>query len=569
MIALPGEWDAAVAAWLANQVLVRGSLILLAALVATRLLPRATAGARSALWMLAVGALALGPALERLTEAPDRGDGGVAWDAGRTGVSDVVVMPAAAVPAGTARGSWRGAYRPTVPDAWVWVWLAGAALLVVRLAVHARLAARLAATSQPADPRLVAVFEATRGEVCPGRHVALREHADAWIPLVVGGRRPVVLMPPRAASWPADRLRSTFRHELAHVVRHDYPQHVASSVVLALYWATPLAWIARRFLDLEREAACDERVIAWGTSPAAYAQHLLDVARDAGRSRFATATAFAERCPHLARRVRSVLSARAGWRPAGGVWASVIVLALIGTGMISTLELVQTRRDARRDTALRHLAGPAASERRHGAWMLGELESARDVGVLVAALGDVAAEVRVAAAWALGEIKDPATGAAVAASLDDPDARVREMAALAIGEIGDPAGVEPLRAAAALHADLVGPVRWALGEIGGAPLLARAGLPGDGSLPDPNAWAGRFTVAGETASGPVVEAPSVTELIDELRAADAVRRAAAALALGRAGDERAVHPLLDALQDSSPEVWAAAVWALDEINPSR
>ncbi|HUF67345.1 MAG TPA: hypothetical protein VMM79_01745 [Longimicrobiales bacterium] len=117
MIALTGEWDAAVAAWLANQVLVRGSVILLAALAATRLLRRSTAGARYAVWMLAVAALALGPAVERLTEAPDRGDGGVAWNAVRTGAWDVVVKPAAAVPAGRADGSGHITYRPTVPDA--------------------------------------------------------------------------------------------------------------------------------------------------------------------------------------------------------------------------------------------------------------------------------------------------------------------------------------------------------------------------------------------------------------------------------------------------------------------
>jgi HEAT repeat protein len=143
------------------------------------------------------------------------------------------------------------------------------------------------------------------------------------------------------------------------------------------------------------------------------------------------------------------------------------------------------------------------------------------------------------------------------------------MAALALGEIGDPVGVEPLRAAAAQHPDLLGPVRWVLGEIGGAPLVRRSGLLGEGVIPDPDVWAGRFTAAGASARGASLETLPVARLIDELRAPVVPQRAAAALALGRAGDERAVDPVLDALRDSSPEVRAAAVWALDEINPSR
>jgi HEAT repeat protein len=61
----------------------------------------------------------------------------------------------------------------------------------------------------------------------------------------------------------------------------------------------------------------------------------------------------------------------------------------------------------------------------------------------------------------------------------------------------------------------------------------------------------------------------VTSVIAALGDEDPAARCSAAEWLGERGDPRAVEPLLDLLRDAEPAVRAMAVWALDEINPTR
>jgi beta-lactamase regulating signal transducer with metallopeptidase domain len=554
--------------WIANQVLARGTLVLLVAFVVTVVLRRSSASVRHGVWLLAVGALVLGPLLGGWQPTTGSSEAlGAPRSSGPPSLQPAVLLVAEAMGrTSTLSGPPPAAPRLpplSVPDEWIWIWAGGALLLLFRLFRHVRMARALGAEARPPGPELEAAFRRIRDEICPGRGVSVGVHEDVDTPVVLGTSRPVVLLPPAAAIWPEERLGSALRHELAHVVRRDYLLHLVCGVVFALYWATPMAWVGRRLLARERERACDEKVLAWGTRPTDYARHLVEVARDAGVRGWRPATALVGRSG-LGRRVRTVLARKAPPPWHRRTWVLGGLVAVRVTGLLSSCGPFQTRREARRAEALESLVSRDPETRRRGAWMLGELESARDVVVLEDALGDEVAAVRTAAAWALGEIKDPASGPALAELLGDPDPRVREMAALSIGEIGDPAGVAALRAALARHDDLEGAMRWALSEIGGASLLDEEGLLGaDRELPDRAVWAGRL--GPDRGPG----ARSLADLMEELEAASVRRRQAAAIALGRLGSEAAVGALLDALEDEAPEVRAAAVWALDEINPSR
>jgi hypothetical protein len=62
-----------------------------------------------------------------------------------------------------------------------------------------------------------------------------------------------------------------------HLAAHDPQRHVLARIAVALYWFHPLAWLAARQATAAREQACDERVLALGTRPSAYARALLDL----------------------------------------------------------------------------------------------------------------------------------------------------------------------------------------------------------------------------------------------------------------------------------------------------
>jgi beta-lactamase regulating signal transducer with metallopeptidase domain len=163
------------------------------------------------------------------------------------------------------------------------VYCAGAiALLMYLLAQqwNVRRFARLATLVQDAAwTRLLAECVDALGIRRPVRLLRSRTHG---VPLAFGTRRPSIVIPDIADEWSEDRRRAVLLHELAHVARQDCLTQSVAFGACALYWFHPgLWWVAGR-LRVERELACDDRVIAAGSPPRDYAGHLLEIAYSLG-----------------------------------------------------------------------------------------------------------------------------------------------------------------------------------------------------------------------------------------------------------------------------------------------
>jgi len=178
------------------------------------------------------------------------------------------------------------------------IYITGALALLVyllgqRLVVR-RLARRANEVGDPEWTRLVADCAARAGV---DRPVRLLRSRDVNVPAVFGTGRPAIVVPAVADLWTEERRQAVLLHELAHVARRDCLTQTLASVACAIYWFHPGVWQAARRMRIERELACDDRVIAAGTEPRAYAGHLLEIAYAAGADR-APALALTMARPH-------------------------------------------------------------------------------------------------------------------------------------------------------------------------------------------------------------------------------------------------------------------------------
>ncbi len=164
------------------------------------------------------------------------------------------------------------------------------------------------------------------------RRVVLLKTARRRVPMTWGVLRPKVLLPEESQQWPEERRGVVLLHELAHVQRCDYPTHLITRLICALYWFNPLVWLAARRMVAERERACDDLVLRHGAGPADYAEHVLEVSAGLSTGWLAGCGGVAMvRASNLEGRLRAILDNR---RDRAAVTRAAMVSALIASAAI-------------------------------------------------------------------------------------------------------------------------------------------------------------------------------------------------------------------------------------------
>jgi beta-lactamase regulating signal transducer with metallopeptidase domain len=558
------------------DVLVKGSLVIGAAFAISFLLGKRSAATRDVVWRLAFAALLVLPVMATLL--PE-------W---RVGALQVHITPTPITGEVVPRGEMQVAppemaIRPAdlrrspgvvsfpaarVARILVTIWAAGTLVFLARVLIDLYRVRGIVRRADMTDRRVSRLRWSTAtiaARLGIRRPVGLAVSDDVQMPSSVGVWQPLVLVPTAAADWDADCGRAVLIHELAHVGRWDYVQHLVVETVRALYWPNPLVWFAARRQTMERERACDDHTLRLGVRSTTYVTTLLEMALSQVAPSGALAMA---RQSQLAERIWNIMSKETDRSPLS---RQVGLLAAVGAALVAipvaAFDVWQMDQQQSVEQLIGQLQDQDPAARRHAAWALGEREDPRGVGPLAGLLDDGVADVRLVAAWALGEIKDRSAIQPLEELLEgDPDILVREMAALALGEMEDPAAVRALMSTFRETEELRGPVVWALGEIeGDAAMSARATafdewrrVPWDNE----DVWMGDVGSRGSTMSD------DVAVLVQRLADGNPEVRRWAAWNLGLLNDVSSVDPLLDAMRDPDPSVRAMAVWALDEINPS-
>lgn len=118
-------------------------------------------------------------------------------------------------------------------------------------------------TASPNDAALQRLIEKCHARVAITRAVAIRQSERADVPMLIGVRRPVIVLPPGTEErLSLEELEAVLIHELEHVVRRDTLVNLAQGVLQMAYFFHPLVWLSNRTINRLREDACDEATVA-------------------------------------------------------------------------------------------------------------------------------------------------------------------------------------------------------------------------------------------------------------------------------------------------------------------
>lgn len=204
-------------------------------------------------------------------------------------------------------------------------WLVASVSLLVRLLVSLALAARLGRSGRA----LPGLRDRLGGRLILPERMSVRASTRVDAPTVIGGRRPVVLLPHGAyAALPDDQLELVLAHELAHLKRKDGTVNLLLAVAEAALPFHPFTWWSGAVIRLEREQACDDLALAvTGLPPVTLAQALAGL--EAARAAPAGVLAATGNAGQLVRRVKRLL----GQPVPGGSRGTV--LPFLGAGLLA------------------------------------------------------------------------------------------------------------------------------------------------------------------------------------------------------------------------------------------
>jgi beta-lactamase regulating signal transducer with metallopeptidase domain len=233
-----------------------------------------------------------------------------------------------------------------------WLWLAGFAVMLARVAWQQRHFVRRLGRWEPvSEPRVLELVERCRAQLGVRRNIAVLAATGLHTPALFGIARPRLLLPVETADHLDEReLRHVLLHELIHLQRGDLLVNWVMILLRAAHWFNPAVWFAFRRLRTEQELACDAAVMA---------RLAADERRDYGRTLLKLLDAFSPGalCPGyvpfmtskqiIKRRITMI----SNFKPAGRLAAGASIVLLIALGSMTFTRAADQTNAAADDTS--------------------------------------------------------------------------------------------------------------------------------------------------------------------------------------------------------------------------
>lgn len=211
-----------------------------------------------------------------------------------------------------------------------WLWLAGSALCALRLGYGLMLIAIMRRGLEP----LAGDWLDRRS--CARRRVAVAAGERVAVPCLIGFLRPTIVIPrPLVEELRTDDLRRIVLHEASHAQRYDDWTNLFVQLARAVLFFNPIVHVLAARIGVEREIACDDRVIELSGDRLVYAECLSTMARAVSMRRAYAVPGFFGGRAQIVVRIEQLLdrahdsSSRLGRTPAAAVAASAMLALLL------------------------------------------------------------------------------------------------------------------------------------------------------------------------------------------------------------------------------------------------
>lgn len=179
--------------------------------------------------------------------------------------------------------------------------------LIVLLSGYVKLKKLKKASIIPIPSDWIVIFEMTLFQLKINKKVSFYLSEKVNVPLVIGFFKPVVLFPfSLATQLDAKQVEAILIHELSHIRRNDYLINLVKTFIETLLFFNPFVWLTTRFIQIEREHACDDLVVKATGTPLTYAHALLKLELLKDKQSPALSLAATGKNQHLYQRIKRI-----------------------------------------------------------------------------------------------------------------------------------------------------------------------------------------------------------------------------------------------------------------------
>ena len=148
-------------------------------------------------------------------------------------------------------------------NALFFIWISGVAILTVfTLLAMLKISKIKKHTNSLRNNGLLSLFEHSKHKLKITGCIIVGESSLVKTPMTFGLLKTYVVLPRHFDEWLSEKdIEYIFLHELSHYKNKDFAVNYFMVILQVLYWFNPLVWLAFRRMRLDREIACDAKVL--------------------------------------------------------------------------------------------------------------------------------------------------------------------------------------------------------------------------------------------------------------------------------------------------------------------